>query len=62
MYNLADSLRIIATLLKPFLSHTVERISEQMNFGKLNWHEASSFGKTKAGTDVHKMENLFPKT
>lgn len=40
-------LRIIATLLKPFLSHTVERISEQMNFGKLNSMRLLHSGKQK---------------
>lgn len=61
MYNLADSLRIISTLLKPFLSHTVERISIQMNFNDLFWEDAGDFGKTAPGTKVHKTENLFPR-
>ena len=61
LYSLAESLRIISILLKPFLTQTVEKIKEQIPFEDLSWENAGTFGLLESGIKVKKKENLFPR-
>ncbi|MFS0722784.1 methionine--tRNA ligase [Paenibacillus sp. 1P07SE] len=64
MVHLAESLRIMAILLQPFLTHTPARIWEQLGIeqGELTtWSSASSFGLLPAGTRVSKGAPIFPR-
>ena len=60
LYSLADSLRIIAILLQPFIPETSEKINAQLGV-KLGSIAACKFNKLKAGTKVKKAEILFKK-
>ena len=59
MYNLMESIRIAATLLKPFLPDTAEKIFRQMNVESCDWDSLEKFGFLKAGHTVGKPEILF---
>ncbi|PLR75347.1 methionine--tRNA ligase [Bacillus sp. V3-13] len=64
MVHLAESLRRIAILLKPFLTRTPERIFEQLNVKEetlTSWDSLESFGQIPEGTAVKKGEPLFPR-
>src|SRR5699024_3925395 len=63
MAHLAESLRKIAVLLKPFLTKTPESIFSQLNITDTALHEWNSLyedGKIKAGTVVQKDKPIFP--
>ena len=61
MFNLVDSLRKIAILIKPYMSHTSEKILEQLGLDKdVNWEDLYESNKIPAGTKVvEKPEILF---
>jgi len=62
MYQLAETLRIVSILLRPYLSKTPEKIWEQLGVSEnLDWEDAKVFGLLKAGTKVQKGANLFPR-
>src|SRR5699024_5845700 len=64
MAHLAESLRKIAVLLKPFLTKTPESIFSQLNITDTALHEWNSLyedGKIKAGTVVQKDKPIFPR-
>jgi len=62
MYNLAETLRIVSILIRPYLAKTPEKIWEQIGVSEnLEWEDAKTFGLLKAGTKVKKGENLFPR-
>jgi methionyl-tRNA synthetase len=59
---LAETLRIVSILLRPYLSKTPEKIWEQLGVSEnLEWEDAKTFGLLKAGTKVQKGANLFPR-
>jgi methionyl-tRNA synthetase len=60
LYSLADSLRIIAILLQPFMPGTSEKINAQLGL-KAALLKECKFGLLKAGTKVKKGEILFRK-
>lgn len=63
LYNLADSLRLVATLLQPFLPRTPERIWAQLGISPeqfSDWSTAAP-GLTPAGCSVHKGDAIFPR-
>ncbi len=60
LYSLADSLRITAILLQPFIPETAEKISSQLGI-KLGNLEDCRFGLLRAGTKTNKAEILFRK-
>lgn len=60
LYSLADSLRIIAILLQPFVPETSEKINAQLGL-KAGLLKECKFGLLKAGTKVKKGEILFKK-
>ncbi len=61
LYNLIESIRIIAQLLEPFMTHTSEAIMEQLGMDALGWDSAREFGLYKSGDRVKKTKNLFPR-
>jgi methionyl-tRNA synthetase len=60
LYSLADSLRIIAVLLFPFMPETSGKITAQLGV-KAGLLKDCKFNKLKAGTKVKKGEILFRK-
>lgn len=63
MYHLAESLRIIAVLIKPFLTQTPEKIFSQLGITDQSlktWESITSFGQLKS-VQVQKGEPLFPR-
>ncbi len=62
LYNLAECLRIIGILLKPFLTQTPQRMFEQLGTeARLAELDTVSWGGTVAGAEVKKGEALFPR-
>lgn len=62
MYNLAETLRIVSILIRPYLAKTPSRIWEQLGITEnLEWEDAKKFGLLKPQTKVKKGENLFPR-
>ena len=59
LYNLLESIRIAATLLKPFLPDTAEKIFKQLNIEPCDWDSLGKFGFLPAGHTVGKQEILF---
>jgi methionyl-tRNA synthetase len=59
LYNLAEAIRIIASLLKSYMPETAERIAAQINTDALGYEDADKFGVLKAGTQVEKAVPLF---
>ena len=59
LYNLLECIRIGATLLKPFMPETAEKIFAQINVGDQTLEDAKTFGKLVAGNKVGKPEILF---
>ncbi len=59
LYNLIETIRIIASLLSPFMPETSEKIKAQINAGDLSSESASVFGITRAGTKVGDPVPLF---
>ena len=65
LYCAAESLRLIALLVAPFMPQAAERMWEQLGIaepiGKLDWSEAGRWGALKPGTRLHKGAALFPR-
>ena len=62
LYNLAESIRIIALTLNPFMERTSNEILSQLGLSEnINWEDAKIWGKIEAGTKVKKGELLFPR-
>jgi len=62
LYNLTESIRIIATLIKPFMENTSKEIFDQIGFGHdVNWEDANKWGIIKSGAKVKKGKVLFPR-
>lgn len=63
LYNLAESLRFVGVLIKPFLTRTSPKLFEQLGLeeGELTSIASLTFGTLPAGTRVKKGEALFPR-
>nr|WP_278302773.1 methionine--tRNA ligase [Ruminiclostridium sufflavum] len=64
MYNLAETLRIIAILIQPFMPETPEKIWGQLGIedkSLLEWSRAKEWGLYPAGASVKKGEIIFPR-
>ncbi len=65
MVHLAESLRIVAVLLQPFLTKTPTNIFEQLSIKDdelKNWESLNKFGSIPSGTKVVKKgEPIFPR-
>ena len=59
LYNLAETIRIIASLLTPYMPQTAEKIAVQINAEDLSCESAKTFGVLKPGTKVGEAEPLF---
>lgn len=64
MVHLAESLRRVAILLKPFLTRTPDKIFAQLNVGSealQAWESLEDFGQIPSGTKVVQGEPIFPR-
>lgn len=63
MYNLLETIRICASLLKPFIPDSADKILEQIGASAEEqiWEEAGHFGVLPVNVTVHKGEALFPR-
>lgn len=62
LYNLTESIRIIALTLNPFMERTSNEILSQLGLDKnINWEDAKTWGKIEPGTKVKKGKLLFPR-
>ncbi len=59
LYNLIESIRIIAVMLKPFMPETAQSIFAQINAKEQGFESISDFGKTEAGSFVGDAQVLF---
>lgn len=59
LYNLVESIRYIAVMLKPFMPETSEKIAQQTNCGSLTWESLDNFGAVADGTKVGTATPLF---
>lgn len=59
LYNLVEAIRIIASLLSPFMPETAEKIKAQINASDISSESAKTFGVTKAGDKVGEAEPMF---
>ncbi len=62
MYNLAEGLRIICVLITPFMPQTSDKMAEQLGIAHdvRSW-ESLAYGGTPCGTEVKKLDALFPR-
>ncbi len=63
LYNLAECIRIVTILLKPFMPALAPRVSEQLgvDLTTATWADATTWAMTPAGTKVQKGPALFPR-
>lgn len=64
MYNLAETLRIIAILIQPCMPETPEKIWNQLGItdrSLVEWEKAKEWGVYPVGTSVNKGEVIFPR-
>lgn len=65
LYNLLESLRITAGLLKPFLVETPYKIGKQIGIRNMieetNWDDLANWGLLPAGGRVSKADPIFPR-
>jgi len=61
LYNLLESLRFVAVILKAFLPQTSQKIVSQLNIEFTSWDSIASFDGTRAGSKVKKGEVMFPR-
>lgn len=59
LYNLVESIRIIAALLTSYMPETAQKIAAQINADDLSYESVRSFGETKPGTKVGEAVPLF---
>lgn len=59
LYNLLESIRIIAVQLKPFMPETSDKILEQLNTNISSYDSVKSFGALEAGKHVGTATPLF---
>jgi methionyl-tRNA synthetase len=63
MYNLLETIRICAVLLKPFMPETSAKIAAQLNAGDdlMTWESAAAFGGLPKTATVTKGDVIFPR-
>lgn len=65
LYNLCETIRIVAVLLQPYFVETPEKIFTQLGIlgdsSLTSWEGLNEFGMLKEGTKITKGENLFPR-
>ncbi|WP_332310655.1 methionine--tRNA ligase [Alkalibacter mobilis] len=63
LFNLAETLRVVTSLIKPFMPSTSQKMQEQLNIpdDALTWDSLKEFGSYDYGMKMSKKENLFPR-
>lgn len=67
LYNLAETLRIVAILIAPFMPNTAPKIWQQLGLGSdgafdnVRLDDAQGWGRLPTGTKVSKPEPIFPR-
>jgi methionyl-tRNA synthetase len=63
LYNLLESIRIIALLVAPFMPETGEKILDLLGCDRSNLQltEQDQWGRLQAGTEIAKAKPLFPR-
>ncbi|GAF17741.1 LOW QUALITY PROTEIN: methionyl-tRNA synthetase [Bacillus sp. JCM 19046] len=63
MYHLAESLRIISVLIRPFMTRTPEKMWAQLGIDETiaGWESIRTFGQIPENTKVSKGEPVFPR-
>lgn len=63
LYNLAECIRIVTILLKPFMPALAPRVSAQLGVDLTNatWADATTWAMTPTGAKVSKGDALFPR-
>jgi methionyl-tRNA synthetase len=64
MYNLAETLRIVAILIQPFMPETPDKIWHQIGINGKNlteWDKSKEWGLYPTGVSVNKGEIIFPR-
>ena len=59
LYNLAETIRIIAALLSSYMPDTAQKIAAQLNTDKLDYESCKVFGVLEEGTKVGEAVPLF---
>jgi methionyl-tRNA synthetase len=59
LYNLLESIRVAAVLLKPYLPETAQKIFKQLNTDKMDWESLEKFDGMVPGNKVGVAEILF---
>ncbi len=59
LYNLAESLRIVAQLIEPVMKNTTKTILKKLGTDNKGFESAGEFGLLEIGAKVNKGENLF---
>ena len=59
LYNLAESLRIVAQLIEPVMKNTTKEILEKLGTENKGFESAKEFGILEEGAKVTKGKNLF---
>ena len=59
LYNLAETIRIIAALLTSYMPDTAAKIAAQLNTDYLSYESVKTFGAIKAGTRVGEAVPMF---
>lgn len=64
LYHLAESIRLIAVLISPFMHHTSDKIYTALGIvenAHKEWESLNTFGLLVSGQKVQKIDTLFPR-
>ena len=61
LYNLAETVRICAIMLKPFLTRAPKLILKSLSFDENAGFESLAFGSLKEGAVIEKLPPVFPR-
>lgn len=61
LYNLCESIRVVSTLLSPFMPDTSLKIKQKLNYKLDNFDSIENFDGTESGVSINKGQNLFPR-
>lgn len=65
LYHMAESLRIVAVLLQPFLTSTPDKIWAQLGLpgspGQAGWEKGTEWGGIPSGTRIRRGDPIFPR-
>ena len=63
LYNLAETIRVVSILVRPFMEKTSDNILRQLGLdeSKANWEDIKEWGKLQSGLQVQKGQPMFPR-